>query len=187
MNCNKDLCYKTSNNKHFGCPPRMDDGRHFTDYRGNCYVNNLVRNNNNIYNSFQYRQYLTHNANKLMDLNRANSCEKNCCGPCQQPYEVGTMLPEKNKSVCGDKACGVGINSPDGLGLGRAYSDAPLSCNNWPASLPVNQPTNCCTPPENNFSYYPIDKTITVPSGGKRWEGGSLDNPLTGGDPRVYS
>ena len=41
-------CYKTSNNKYFKCPPRMDDGRHFTDYRPNCHVNNLVRANNKI-------------------------------------------------------------------------------------------------------------------------------------------
>ena len=29
-NCNSnDNCYKTSNNKYFSCPPRMDDGRHY--------------------------------------------------------------------------------------------------------------------------------------------------------------
>ena len=39
-------CHKTSDNKHFDCPPRMDDGRHFTDYRSNCHINNLVRSNN---------------------------------------------------------------------------------------------------------------------------------------------
>ena len=33
-------CYKASNNKYFNCPPRMDDGRHFTDYRSSCDTNN---------------------------------------------------------------------------------------------------------------------------------------------------
>jgi hypothetical protein len=63
-------CYKTSNNKWFSCPPRMDDARHFTDYRPNCHMNNLVRTNNEIVNSYDYRQFLTRNADKLIDLNR---------------------------------------------------------------------------------------------------------------------
>ena len=61
-------CYKSSNNKKFKCPPRMDDGRHFTDYRANCHVNNLVRANNKILNSHEYRMFLTHNAKKIMDF-----------------------------------------------------------------------------------------------------------------------
>ena len=56
-------CHKTSNNKYFNCPPRMDDGRHFTDYRPSCHVNNLVRSNNAVLNSHEYRMFLTHNAN----------------------------------------------------------------------------------------------------------------------------
>ena len=39
-------CNKTSNNKYFNCPAKMSDGRHFTDYRPSCYVNNLLRYNN---------------------------------------------------------------------------------------------------------------------------------------------
>ena len=57
-------CSKTSNNKFFGCPPRMDDARHFTDYRPNCHLNNTLKANNKTFNSFQYRMFLTHNANK---------------------------------------------------------------------------------------------------------------------------
>ena len=33
----KNNCHKTTNNKYFQCPPRMSDGRHFTDYRSNVY------------------------------------------------------------------------------------------------------------------------------------------------------
>ena len=43
---NGGVCNKTSNNKFFGCPARMDDGRHFTDYRPISYVNDLVRYSN---------------------------------------------------------------------------------------------------------------------------------------------
>ncbi len=61
------LCYKTTNNKYFNCPPRMDDGRHFTDYRPNCFLNNLLAGNNNLQNSFELRTFLTNNAVDLMN------------------------------------------------------------------------------------------------------------------------
>ena len=54
-------CYKTSNNKYSDCPPRMSDGRHFTDFRPNCVVNTLLRTGCNAYNSFEYRNFLVIN------------------------------------------------------------------------------------------------------------------------------
>jgi len=168
-----DKCYKTSNNKYFGCPPRMDDGRHFTDYRSNCYVNNLAKSNNKTYNSFQYRMFLTQNANKIMDLNRGLSCQKNCCGPCEKPYETGTMLPEKNVQTCNTGTCTVNRLNNRGLGLGRSYSEKSIKCGNWPSSLPLNQPNNCCSTPEDEFYQKPDDidigkkntNRLTIPGG----------------------
>ena len=78
-------CNYVSNNKYFKSPPRMDDARHFTDYRPNCHVNNLVASNNGILNSFEYRMFLTHNANNLMELNRSYAVQKNGNGECKQP------------------------------------------------------------------------------------------------------
>jgi hypothetical protein len=49
-------CNKTSNNKYFDCPARMDDGRGFTDYRPNSTVNDMIRYSNNIMGSNEYRQ-----------------------------------------------------------------------------------------------------------------------------------
>ena len=180
---NNSVCHKTSNNKHFSCPPRMDDGRHFTDYRPNCHTNNLLRSNNQVHNSFQYRMYLTHNADKLMDLNRSYACQKNCCGPCQKPYDVGTMLPEETVVTCNERECKVSSRNPNGLGQGRVYSNQPLHCPNLPKSLPVNQGINGCAPPADNFNYYPVNpketqkNRLTVPGGGE---------PLSGGDPKYY-
>ena len=176
-------CYKTSNNKYFDCPPRMSDGRHFTDYRPDCYSENLIRSKNNINNSFQYRMFLTHNADDLMQVNRAYACQKNCCGPCQKPYDIGTMLPEQTVVNCNNNSCTTIVNDENGLGQGRVYSNEPLHCQNWPESLPVNQPSNCCTPPKDNFKYYPSSSDtrpmtrLTVPSGGIA---------LSGGDSRLY-
>jgi hypothetical protein len=161
----------------------MADGRFFTDYRANCYTQNLIRSENGINNSFQYRMFLTNNAENLMDINRAYACQKNCCGPCQKPYDIGTMLPEQTTVKCNSNSCNVSVGDPRGLGQGRQYSDAPLHCPNWPESLPVNQPNNCCTPPADNFAYYPDSTDIepmtrlTVPGGGIA---------LTGGDNALY-
>ena len=72
-----------SNNKYPDCPPRMDDARHFTDYRPNRDINNLIRLNNDIVNSHTYRSFLTRNGQKIIDLNKKMSCVRNCCGPCK--------------------------------------------------------------------------------------------------------
>ena len=37
---------KTSNNKYFECPARMDDGRLFTDYSPSAVLNDVIRKNN---------------------------------------------------------------------------------------------------------------------------------------------
>ena len=80
MNNTFSILDKTSNNKYLTCPPRMDDGRHFTDYRPNYFINNMIRMPNNITSSYDYRQFLIHNAEKLMKDNRAYNEEKNCYG-----------------------------------------------------------------------------------------------------------
>ena len=106
-------CHKTSDNKHFDCPPRMDDGRHFTDYRSNCHINNLVRSNNAISNSHQYRMFLTHNGERLINLNRAYTTQKNNCGDCDE-----TMLPEQSTTSCNGNSCNTQIKTSSGLGNG---------------------------------------------------------------------
>ena len=174
-------CYKTSNNKYFKCPPRMDDGRHFTDYRPNCHVNNLIRSNNSITTSFQNRKFLTNNAKKLMDLNRTYACQKNCCGPCKEPYNQGTMTPEQSRKSCNNNSCKTDLVNQEGLGQGRVYSEEESSCSNWPKSLPINQPYNCCADKKSLFNYYNhVDRKaqgeliprLTVPGGGDAMKGG---------------
>ena len=175
-------CFKASNNKFFGCPPRMNDGRHFTDYRPNCHLNNNLKAQGKTFNSFQYRMFLTHNASKLMDMNREQN-QKNNCGPCQKPYDQGTMLPESERVTCNSSTCNVEPVNKNGLGQGRNYTNQPLHCPQWPENLPVNQPKNGCAPAENNFEYYPFDQKLAktpraaVPGGGV---------PLKGGDPNMF-
>ena len=63
---NKANCNKTSNNKYFDCPARMDDGRAFTDYRSSATVDDMIRYSNNTMSSFEYRQFLINNGNEIM-------------------------------------------------------------------------------------------------------------------------
>lgn len=171
-------CYKTSDNKHFGCPPRMADGRHFTDYRPNCYVNNLIKADNGTQNSFQYRQFLTHNAAQLMDINRHHACQKNCCTQCEDPFHQGTMLPEMNKFVCDKSTCKLIGNDPNGLGTGRVYQPV-QECANLPSAWPVDGKNNVCITPKDAANYYPLDESVyktsqrvAVPGGGVQVQGG---------------
>lgn len=177
-------CYRTSNNKFFNAPPRMADGRHFTDYRPNCHVNNMIRNNNQVFNSFDYRLFLTRNAEKIMDANLNHANIKNAVTQCKKPYETGTMLPEQDRVYCDKHNCKVEDNDSNGLGRGRIYARDPAECLTGFKAPPLELDINRCTPPDDNFRYYP-DSSIqgeefarqTVPSGGQI---------LQGGDPAAY-
>ena len=174
-------CYKTSNNKYFQCPPRMDDGRHFTDYAPNCYVNNILRTNNQVYNSFQYRKFLTENADKLMDMNRTYACQKNCCGPCDGKQE----LPHHSEILCNNTNCSHKIINTDGIGI-KVNSNSDNSCDIDFNKLPINQPYNCCADNKGIFNYY--DDVDTKAQGDfSRYTSPSGGVVFSGGDPKAYN
>ena len=107
---------RATNNKYDNCPPRMSDGRQYTDYAPRCQAN-FFRLPKPL-SSYDYRMYLTENAEKLMDENRADATKNNYCGPCVKP---STMLPEQTKQVCDGRVCAFPVNDPAGLGLGRQH------------------------------------------------------------------
>ena len=115
-------CYRTTNNKFFTAPPRMADGRHFTDYRPTFDLNNKIQNDNNIETSYDYRMFMSNNADRIMEVNRQHSQLKNGVNNCKQPYETGTMLPELNKVKCDLNKCEVVHNYDGGIGTGRIYN-----------------------------------------------------------------
>ena len=172
-------CYKSSNNKYFNCPPRMDDGRHFTDYRPSCDVHGLVQNNNGINGSFQYRMFLTQNSSKLMDLNRLYATQKNGCGPCKTGKK-SSMLPEKTIKVCNSTSCKIILNDINGLGQGRRYNDEKNICKSWPTAAPLNKRANCCSQPLDLFNYYGVGEKKKLgrqahPGGGVAGSGGDFN------------
>lgn len=155
-----DSCFKTSDNKHLQCPPRMADGRHFTDYRSSEYINDLIRADNNISNSLQYRVFLQQNGNALMDRQRAIACTLNCCGPCpignKESFQNSTMLPEQYMFVTDGTRAKMVLNDPNGLGVGRqyyTYAHPDEACNQLPSAWPANQKTNMCASPLDQFNF----------------------------------
>jgi hypothetical protein len=165
-------CVHASNNKHFKCPPRMADGRHFTDYRPNCYTNNLVQESNELQNSNDMRSFLTHNATGLMQLNRKQACERNCCGPCQKPYQSGTMMPEATGDVLGTPVgCSTKTSQPSVV---PTHSSAPLSCSAWDSGNVHAPEYNCCSPVKDLSNMYPTPSNNVVVSRRSQPFGGQI-------------
>ena len=173
-------CYRTSNNKFFTAPPRMSDGRHFTEYRENTKVNDLLGKDAEAKNSYEYRQFLINNAERIMDLNNKQAFLLNGVSECKKPYGSGTMLPEKEKQVCNLKNCEVVSNDPNGIGLGRTYSTQPNPCLDGFQSAPMSLTANTCAKDLDLGNYFPAmkvedDLRVAVPGGG---------DMLSGGDPK---
>ena len=70
------------NNKFQDCPAQMNDGRYITDYRPNVMINTQLKKQNGIKrNSYEYRQFLIHNGNRIMEANTEVLQKINNC-PC---------------------------------------------------------------------------------------------------------
>lgn len=114
-------CERASENKHFDCPPRMADGRLFTDYRPRCDVNYLFPPRKAYLDSYKYRQYLIHHADEVLAGMRKAAYSAAACGPCVQPFNPGTMLPERVTQRCDARTCSFAPADEAGLGTGRSY------------------------------------------------------------------
>ena len=66
------------------CPYRMADGRNFTDYRTRCTIDYQKKTNNLFKSNFDERQFLIHNASRLMKEheNSAKGHNMNHCCFC---------------------------------------------------------------------------------------------------------
>ena len=107
-----------SDNRYLKSPPmRMNDGRAFTDYRPNCDVNNQYRVNNGIPNSYQYRLFMTQNAEKIMQNDRMNTCKHLTISE----IHPGVQLDELTKITCNANTCEEKVFNKNGLGQGRNY------------------------------------------------------------------
>ena len=105
-------CNKTSNNKYFDCPALMEDGRAFTDYRPN--IDDTIRIQNRVFDSYSYRQFLIHNGLNIMKINNQQNEMKNGCSACSYnniPTE-STCIYNKQFGLCTPNANdGIGQNN----------------------------------------------------------------------------
>lgn len=185
---NCDECTRVSNNKFFNCPPRMSDGRHFTDYRPHCFGQFLMKAENEIPSSFDYRMYLTRNASEIMKKNAVDAYSSNKCGPCMEPYDEGTMLAEKQKQTCTTRTCKFETSNPYGLGLGRQFYDknsedkfrTDFIREKEKESAYFKSNANCCSTSTDDLSYFPIDGVVANHYARYSTPGGGM--PLSGGD-----
>lgn len=189
-------CNRASNNRHYDCPPRMSDGRLFTDYRARCdinYVSTPELTEHGAMDSYTYRQYLLNNADRLLSQMRQNAFDSVVCGPCMEPYMTGTMLPEQQLLVCDGRTCSLRPTGKhtDGVALavGRWYGDAFSGMTEQQQEYAQSDAeiragkTNCCGASEEDYDTQErgvaaasVNRSA-VPYGG---------TPLTGGDPTIY-
>ena len=108
-------CNRTTNNKYFNCPPRMSDGRHFTDYRSHNYVNDLIQTSNRTTSNYEYRQFLIHNAEKIMKINNDYTVAMNGCTECN-----ATSVPFKTECKINQNYSNCFLKDVNGVGL---YND----------------------------------------------------------------
>lgn len=72
-------CYSASNNIHFNFPPIMADGRNFSNWQPGATLSEKVRKDAGITTNWQYRKYLTENADSIIKYNQFSSSE-DCSG-----------------------------------------------------------------------------------------------------------
>lgn len=103
---------KTSNNKYLQCPALMEDGRIFTDYRPSTYVNDMIRFGNNIQSSYEYRQFLIHNANNIMTVNSRYTDKKLGCEGTSR-----VAIPEHTTCFYNTVGSKCQTTNPNGFGM----------------------------------------------------------------------
>jgi len=140
-------CRKTSDNLNFECPAKMSDGRIFTDYRPSCDVEHALYNSNALRNSFEYRTFLTNNAQTIMQYNLQQSNELACGSYCEEvPIPAPQWVQKCDKYSCEIKASSA---AADGLGLLNASSTLSSPPPSKPA--PSVQKNVCTTHCDNVF------------------------------------
>lgn len=71
---NLEPCNSGSNNIHFNFPALMSDGRLYSDWQQGALSNENVKKQANIKSNWQYRKYLTDNADSIIKNNQLEAC-----------------------------------------------------------------------------------------------------------------
>ena len=109
---------KVSDNMELDFPARMADGRQFTNYNPNCYMNYNITGDKGSWNE---KQYLIQNAGKIHEnmMKQMNAFTK--CSSCTD----NTVLPVKTMVNCLPDTCNYNVVDKMGIGQGRDMSQGP--------------------------------------------------------------
>ena len=76
-------CYSGSNNIHFDFPAIMSDGRNFATWQPGNVISEKIREDANIKTNWNYRKYLTENADQIIKHNQLSACDECCACPAR--------------------------------------------------------------------------------------------------------
>mgnify|MGYP003649937933 FL=1 len=94
-------CYTGSNNIHSDFPPIMNDGRNYTNWQPGAVINESIREQAQIKSNWNYRQYLSKNADAIIKYNQMSACGECCANTVQ----YGTGSPVSNNTPYLYKSC----------------------------------------------------------------------------------
>jgi hypothetical protein len=168
------------------CPPKMADGRMFTDYRPRCIANMAqLQTPNQTFSSYEYRQYMVKNATVIMKQNRQNAYTANQCGPCMEPYNEGTMLNEQSTVKCDAQKCTLYGKDAGGIGTGREYNTggevpgkAAFLAMKAQEQEAMKRTQNCCATTADDMLYYPLDYNLNDYNGRAMVPSGSVSSGM---------
>jgi len=106
-------CYGASNNIHFDFPPLMSDGRNFATWIPACKINDQIRKAHKITTNWEYRRYLTKNADSIIKKNQKMACDQ-CCA-CWEQFQKIPYTPTSKYLYrsCTDKKQPYGYEGSD--------------------------------------------------------------------------
>jgi hypothetical protein len=94
-------CYAGSNNIYSDFPPIMNDGRNFANWQPGAVINEYIRQQANITSNWEYRKYLSKNADAIIRYNQLSAC-----GECSaNTVQYGTGQPVSNNTPYLFKSC----------------------------------------------------------------------------------
>ena len=87
--------FSSSHNVYFDFPPLMNDGRNFSGWQPGNAVNESIRRAENIKTNWDYRRYLTTNADQIMNINKIDAVNTSGHGS----FDVTAYEQENQRNV----------------------------------------------------------------------------------------
>ncbi len=108
-------CYSGSNNIHYDLPPIMSDGRNYASWQPGAVLNKKIKNQAGIKSNWQYRKYLTDNADNIIRYNQNIACgeSQSCPMNTLNVNNSNTNTTPYLYSSCNNKEQPYGYNNTD--------------------------------------------------------------------------